>query len=128
MAAPRLGKAHVLPVYSSNDLDGGTQASMVRQNRRHSYSRSTAFQEPDQNGEGVRRCIYMVMVVTRVRAPIVRADSVILQLVEREKVKAVLSYNEAYELSFFTNSKKVSGLHAAIPSRNDRLGRLPCTV
>ena len=30
-----------------------------------------------------------------------------LQLVEKEKVRAVLSYNEAYELKFFTNSKEV---------------------
>lgn len=33
--------------------------------------------------------------------------SLCVQLVEEENVKAVLSYNEAYELKFFTNSKKV---------------------
>ena len=31
----------------------------------------------------------------------------VLQLTETENVKAVISYNEAYELNFFTNSKKV---------------------
>ena len=33
-----------------------------------------------------------------------------LQLVKEENVKAVLSYNEAYELSFFTNTKMVCNL------------------
>ena len=32
---------------------------------------------------------------------------VIVQLVEKENVRAVISYNEAFELRFFTNSKKV---------------------
>ena len=32
---------------------------------------------------------------------------VCLQLVEEENVRAVLSYNEWYELQFFTNSKEV---------------------
>ena len=31
-----------------------------------------------------------------------------VQLVERENVRATLSYNEWYEIQFFTNSKKVS--------------------
>ena len=32
------------------------------------------------------------------------------QLVEKENVRAVISYNEAYELRYFTNSKKVGHL------------------
>lgn len=32
----------------------------------------------------------------------------LLQLVEMENVRAVISYNEEYELNYFTNSKKVS--------------------
>lgn len=32
---------------------------------------------------------------------------IIFKLVEKENVKAVLSYNEGYELNFFTNSKEV---------------------
>ncbi|KAL5491507.1 hypothetical protein EMCRGX_G016806 [Ephydatia muelleri] len=33
------------------------------------------------------------------------------ELVVKENVRAVISYNEAYELSYFTNSKKVIDLH-----------------
>ena len=33
---------------------------------------------------------------------------VLLQLVEKENVRAVLSYNEAFELNFFTNNEQVS--------------------
>ncbi|KAL5491506.1 hypothetical protein EMCRGX_G016805 [Ephydatia muelleri] len=31
-------------------------------------------------------------------------------LVEKENVRAVISYNEAYELSYFTNSKKANSI------------------
>ena len=37
--------------------------------------------------------------------------SVCEQLVEREKVRAVVSVNEWYEIQFFTNTKKVSHHH-----------------
>ena len=39
--------------------------------------------------------------------------TVCLQLVDKENVRAVISYNEEYEISYFTNSKKVSHLLAA---------------
>ena len=38
-------------------------------------------------------------------------DVLCVQLVEKENVRAVLSYNEEFELNYFTNTKKVSCIY-----------------
>lgn len=86
---------------------------MVWQNRQHSPPRSPPIQEANQGGIhcvagvwiGCEECLVLIGVYV---CSDLYCACPYVQLVESEGVKVVVSYNEAYELRFFTNSKKVS--------------------